>query len=147
MAAGAASFYPQLAVIDLIGAVVVAVFIFYAAWKIASPATFALLDGSAGKETREKILSTAAAVNGVKNVHGLRTRFLGQGVDVNMHVMVESQISVEAGHDIAHAVEAALYALGPEITSVTTHVEPWYGEKPSHTTQASCARSKLNEVE
>ena len=131
IAAGAANISPKLAVLDLIGAVIVAVFIFHAAWKIVRPATYALLDGSAGKDTREQILSTAAAVDGVKNVHGLRTRFLGQGVDVNMHVMVESQISVEAGHDIAHAVEAALYGIGPEITNVTTHIEPWYPKKPN----------------
>ena len=150
IAAGAASISPELAVIDLIGAVVVAVFIFYAAWKIAQPATFALLDGSAGKETREKILSTAAAVAGVKNVHGLRTRFLGQGVDVNMHVMVESKISVEAGHDIAHAVEAALYALGPEITHVTTHIEPWYpqeADKRAHLVTRLCHPVKLEQPE
>ena len=142
LAAGVVSLHPELAVVDLIGAVLVGIFIIYAAWKIARPAAFALMDGSAGRETRKKIYRTAAAVAGVKNAHGLRTRFLGQGVDVNMHVMVESQISVEAGHDIAHAVEAALYNLGPEITNVTIHIEPWYPPKSSLAKPVSSAEPK-----
>ena len=44
-----------------------------------------------------------------------------------MHVMVDANITVEEGHEIAHKVEDALRALGPEISHVTIHIEPWYG--------------------
>ena len=126
-AAGLAMVHPNFKVVDLIGAIIVAVFIVWAAWKTARPALFALIDGSAGREARSKIYSVATRVDGVRDVHALRTRFLGQGVDVNMHVMVDAKISVEAGHAIAHKVEDALRALGPEIIHVTIHIEPWHG--------------------
>ena len=125
-AAGLALVHPGLKVVDLLGAIVVAVFIVWAAWKIALPAVNALIDGSAGRETRSKIYGVAMQVPGVRDVHALRTRFLGQGVDVTMHLMVDAEISVEAGHEIAHQVEDALRALGPQISHVTIHVEPWY---------------------
>ena len=127
LASGLAMLHPAFKVVDLIGAIVVGVFILWAAWKIARPAIDALVDGSAGRETRKKIYSTANYVAGVRDVHALRTRFLGQGVDVCMHVMVDANITVEEGHEIAHKVEDALRALGPEISHVTIHIEPWYG--------------------
>lgn len=124
-AAGLSIVHPDLKIVDLFGAIVVAVFIVWAAWGIARPAIFALVDGSAGRKTRDQIYASAIQIEGVKDVHALRTRFLGQGVDVNMHVMVDGNISVEAGHIIAHKVENALCKLGPEISHVTIHVEPW----------------------
>ena len=84
------------------------------------------MDGSAGREERKEILRTVIKVPGVKNVHKLRTRFLGHGLDVNMHVKVSGDISVYEGHEIATAVENALYALGPKIGHVTVHIEPWF---------------------
>ena len=126
LAAGLAMLHPEFKIVDLIGAIVVAVFIVWAAWKIALPAVNALIDGSAGREIRSKIYAAAMQVTDVRDVHALRTRFLGQGVDVSMHVMVDAHITVEAGHLIAHQVEDALRALGPEISNVTIHVEPWF---------------------
>ena len=126
-ASGLATLHPSFKVVDLVGAIVVGVFILWAAWKIARPAIDALVDGSAGRETRKKIYAAANYVKGVRDVHALRTRFLGQNINVCMHVMVDANITVEEGHEIAHKVEDALRALGPEISHVTIHIEPWYG--------------------
>lgn len=132
IAAGLSLVNPDLKIVDLLGAIVVAVFIVWAARGIARPAISALIDSSAGRKTRALIYDSACRIEGVKDVHALRTRFLGQGVDVNMHVMVDGNISVEKGHKIAHNVEDSLRKLGPEISSVTIHVEPWYDVCPKH---------------
>lgn len=126
IAAAATMIDPALVIADLIGSIIVALFIVGAAWKIAVPAANILMDGSAGREERKEILRTVIKVPGVKNVHKLRTRFLGHGLDVNMHVKVSGDISVYEGHEIATAVENALYALGPKIGHVTVHIEPWF---------------------
>ena len=125
-AAGLAMYSPQLKIADLVGAIVIAVFIAWAAWKISLPAINALIDCSAGRDTRAKIYGAAMRINGVREVHAMRTRFLGQGVDVSMHIMVDADITVEQGHTIAHRVEDALHALGPEISHVIIHIEPWF---------------------
>ena len=128
-AAGLSMLDPELKIADLVGAVVIAVFIAWAAWKIARPALNALIDGSPGRELRARIYAAATQINGVRDVHAMRTRFLGQGVEVSLHVMVEGDLSVEAGHRIAHEVEDALRALGPEIGHVIIHIEPWFAPK------------------
>lgn len=126
LAAGLAMLRPDLKIVDLTGAIIIAIFIAWAAWKISMPAINALIDGSAGRETRAKIYGTVMQISGVRDVHAMRTRFLGQGVDVSMHIMVDAHITVEAGHIIAHQAEDALRALGPEISHVTIHIEPWF---------------------
>lgn len=132
LAAGLAYFAPGLASIDLIGTIIVAVFLCYAAWKIAWPALQELTDRGVGAETRAKLMAVALAVPGVKDVHAMRTRFLGAGVQADLHVMVDGALSVDEGHKVATAVENALFNIGPEVTDVLVHLEPWSPEGKDH---------------
>jgi divalent metal cation (Fe/Co/Zn/Cd) transporter len=43
---------------------------------------------------------------------------------VDIHVRVDGEQTVRAGHDIAHAVQDALLASHLRITDVSVHVEP-----------------------
>ena len=128
LSAGIAHVAPDLAILDLIGTIIVAVFLCSAAWKIAWPALNELTDRGVCSETRTKLLKAAASVPGVRDVHDLRTRFLGAGVQVDLHVMVDGAISVEEGHRVATAVEETLLSIGPQITDVLVHLEPWSPE-------------------
>ena len=128
LSAGIAHVAPDLAILDLIGTIIVAVFLCSAAWKIAWPALNELTDRGVCSETRTKLLKAAASVPGVRDVHDLRTRFLGAGVQVDLHVMVDGAISVEEGHRVATSVEETLLSIGPQITDVLVHLEPWRPE-------------------
>lgn len=132
LSAGIAYVAPGFAILDLIGTIIVAMFLCSAAWKIAWPALNELADRGVCGETRAKLLIEAAAVPGVRDVHDLRTRFLGAGVQVDLHVMVDGAISVEEGHGIATAVEKALMSVGPQVTDVLVHLEPWSPEGQYH---------------
>ena len=132
LSAGIAHVAPDLAILDLIGTIIVAVFLCSAAWKIAWPALNELTDRGVCSETRTKLLKAAASVPGVRDVHDLRTRFLGAGVQVDLHVMVDGAISVEEGHRAATAVEETLLSIGPQITDVLVHLEPWSPEGQYH---------------
>lgn len=132
LSAGIAHMAPGLAILDLIGTIIVAVFLCSAAWKIAWPALNELTDRGVCSETRTKLLKAAASVPGVRDVHDLRTRFLGAGVQVDLHVMVDGAISVEEGHRVATAVEETLLSIGPQITDVLVHLEPWSPEGQYH---------------
>lgn len=125
LSAGIAHIAPGLAVLDLIGTIIVAVFLCAAAWKIAWPALNELTDKGVCAETRAGILKVATAVPGVRDVHALRTRFLGAGAQVDLHVMVDGAMSVEEGHHVATAVEDAIMSIGPQIADVLVHIEPW----------------------
>ena len=55
--------------------------------------------------------------------HLLRTRQAGWRKFADFHLLVDGGMSVRAGHQVAHAVEAKLKAVMPEL-EVTIHIEP-----------------------
>ena len=116
--------WPGWEFLDQIAAVIVSVLILYAAWEIALPAFRHLIDAGASRRERETILAIAASTDGVIAVHGLRTRFLGPELYVDLHVLVDGDLSVSEGHGIAHIVKQRLIEEGPGIVDVLVHVEP-----------------------
>lgn len=123
-AAAAALFLPQWQFIDAVGAVVVAVILFGSAGRIAFSALNALIDRAADERTKEAIRDLVGGVDGVNCMHALRTRTLGNGWAVDVHVRVDGGISVREGHKIAHSVSEVLRSEGPNIQDVIVHIEP-----------------------
>lgn len=120
---------PRLAFVDRIGAVAVCVFILYAAWKIIMPALLQLIDTAAPPEERKLLEELAFGVGGVRDVHGLRTRYVGPRLAVDLHIVVDPDLNVEQGHEIAEAVKIALMAEGPGVHDVLVKVEPDDGRR------------------
>jgi cation diffusion facilitator family transporter len=116
---------PDWGFLDHIATVIVAVLILYAAWEITVPAFRQLVDAGAAKKEREEILSIARQVDGVRSVHALRTRYIGPGLQADLHVLVDPAITVRDGHDIATAVTNRLRERGPDIIDVLVHIEPF----------------------
>ncbi len=127
LAVGAAIIDPRLAVLDHVGAIVVAAFILKVAWDIAWPALKELTDAGAGKKEHETIIRIALSVEGVRTAHAVRSRRIGQTLHVDMHIEVDSDISVYEGHEIATKVKHRLIDEGPDVADVVVHIEP-YGE-------------------
>ena len=131
VAVAVAMWVPSLAVVDLLGAILVAVFILHAAWGICLSSARVLMDSGAGEEIHARIAEYCGRIEGVRGVHDLRTRYLGQGLHVDMHVDVVADITVSEGNDIAHKVDDALYTaeaaayIGVEIFNVLVHIDPW----------------------
>jgi cation diffusion facilitator family transporter len=62
-------------------------------------------------------------VNGVRGYHDLRTRKAGRHRYIDLHLLVDPEQSVAAGHAICDAVEDAICRCLPQAT-VTIHLEP-----------------------
>ncbi|UCD32896.1 MAG: cation transporter, partial [Desulfobacterales bacterium] len=120
-----AIFNPNLAFIDLIGALIVSLFILKVSWDIMRPAVSELSDGGASAHDREKIKSIVLEVDRVKGTHAIRTRKLGAGLYVDLHVLVDGEMTVQQGHRVAHEVKNNLLAKGPDILDVVVHIEPY----------------------
>lgn len=120
----AASKDPHWAFLDSVGAVIVALLILKVVWDIASPAIFELSERGAGDEDVREIARLAESIKGVCSVHRLRTRRLGTGWFVDLHVLVDGNLLVREGHDIATQVQHLLLQEGPDIADVTVHIEP-----------------------
>lgn len=116
--------FPGWAFLDHVGAVVVSLFILQAAWKIGFPALQQLVDVAAPPDTCDQISAIVLDINGVHQVHAIRTRYIGSGLQVDLHVLVDGNMTVRDGHEISHTVKKDLLANGPGIVDVVVHLEP-----------------------
>ncbi len=119
----AAYFAPGWAFVDAVGALFVCLFILKASRDIGKPALDQLVDRAAPPDTVDRLRRQAMAVDGVCGAHKVRTRYLGEGLQVDLHVEVDPEISVYDGHEIAHQVRDALLT-HEEVVDVIVHVEP-----------------------
>jgi len=128
-AVGLALFDPALSFLDHVGALLVALLVLLAAWKIAAPALDKLVDRGAPAADLAAIRRIATAVPGVREIHGVRTRFSGGGLLVDLHVLVQGDLSVRDGHAVADEVKRALLDHGPDIEDAVIHIEPCEEER------------------
>lgn len=116
---------PSWSFLDHIGAVVVSLFIYQAAFKIMLPAYEQLIDSSAPPETLDAIRAAAMSTNGVLAVHAIRTRYVGgSSLAVDLHVEVEEAMTVRVGHYISEQVEQRLLKDVDDVVDVVVHLEP-----------------------
>jgi cation diffusion facilitator family transporter len=109
--------------LDAVAAIVVAAMVGWVGWKFAWSAVSELVD--TGLEPRElnPLHEKIEAVKGVRAHHSLRTRRMGADVLVDVHVLVDPNISVSEGHRIADEVRARLIASIEDIVEVLVHVD------------------------
>ena len=124
LAVGGAWMFPEWTLLDNIGTVIVAVFILQAAFKIMRPGLRELVDRGAPGEASRTIYRIALETDGVKSAHGLRTRYLGADLQVDLHVLVDGALTVRQGHDISEEVTRRIVSEGPHVIDVVVHTEP-----------------------
>jgi len=116
--------YPEWAMVDRVGAVVVCLLILQASWRILRPALDQLIDAGAPAADRRRIEELALQVDGVEAAHAVRTRFVGADLAVDLHVEVDGRLSVAEGHVIAVAVRRKLLEEGPNVNDALVQIEP-----------------------
>lgn len=110
--------------LDPVAALIVGLFVGRMGWQFAWRSLHALMDGAADAVEVAAIRGTLLATPGVRNVHDLRTRKMGDLIFVDAHLEVDATLSVEAGHDIA--VEARRRVMqGHQVLDLMTHVDPY----------------------
>ena len=115
---------PEWVFLDQLGALIVSLFIMHAAYQILQPGLMELTDSSASPEVCNEIKKIAESVSGVLQVHGLRTRFIGTRLHVDLHAVVDGVLTVRGGHDIAMAIRRNVVAAGLDVDDVVVHIEP-----------------------
>ena len=121
--------HPSWTFLDHIGAIVVSLLILQAAWKIVWPALKQLSDTGASLAEQKEMYDLVMAIEGVKNVHALRTRNIGPGLQVDLHLQVDPELTVREGHSLAGIAKSRLLNYGPDVVDVLIHVEPFEGLK------------------
>ena len=124
IAVGGALIFPAWSFLDLVGAVVVSIFVLHAAMKIIWPGIGELIDAGAPQDIHKKITDIACNNQGVEEVHKVRTRYISTSILIDMHIVVDGSISVRVGHAIADEVENKIIDRIPNAMEVVVHVDP-----------------------
>jgi len=121
---GGAYLNPQWASLDAWGALIVSFFIFKAGAGIILNAYKEFTDVAPGASIQERIRECALGIEGVEDLHDLRIRSSGGRYQMEVHVVVDGEISVRQGHHIAKEVEGCLFQEIQQLDNIIVHVDP-----------------------
>lgn len=111
-------------VLDPVAAVIVSFFIMKVAVQLLIPCVDELLEKSLPDDVEKQIEQALLSFPGVSEPHHLRTRRIGSYCAIEVHVRMDGQISLEAAHATATAIENKLKEMFGEGTLINIHVEP-----------------------
>lgn len=83
-----------------------------------------LVDTGLDTKTVEHIKKIIQSVNGVDDLHFLRTRRMGADALVDVHIQVGPKVSVSEGHQISESVRQRLINEVNEVHDVLVHIDP-----------------------
>jgi len=112
-------------VADDYAALVAVAFILYNCYKIFRPALGEVMDENIYEDLTEKIRLISVEVKGVKDTEKCFIRKAGMKYHVDLHAIVDGEISVTEGHHISHQLKDRLCEEIPELGNVLIHVEPF----------------------
>ncbi len=107
---------------DTIVGIIITFFIARIGYKILKEASDVLVD-SVCMDT-SSIECVVNTVDGVKGCHEIRTRGPVNAVYVDLHVLVDKNMSAENAHGVAERVEKRLKKEFPSIIDIIIHIEP-----------------------
>lgn len=112
------------AYLDAVAAVVVGLMIIKMGWDYGWNSVKELVDTAVSPELLAQIEQVIQHIDGVKKIHQLRTRSMGNDVLIDVHIIVFPKISVSEGHYIAQHVHQALVTQITSVKDVIVHVDP-----------------------
>jgi len=83
-----------------------------------------LLDVTAPPEVQERVRALAADVEGVEGIDELRVRRSGLVYLVDIHIVVDGELTVRSGHSLGHRVKDRLLHSELPVLDALVHVEP-----------------------
>lgn len=105
-------------------ALFVSALIVYNGYLIFRPALGEIMDEHMYDHIEQEIRDVSKSVPGVRDTEKCYIRKTGMKYHVDLHILVDGDISVTRGHDIAHTVKDALMEQMPTLADVHIHVEP-----------------------
>ncbi len=120
----AGSIFLEIPWLDSAAAILVAGMIFYMGARLILDSTMELVDTALDTEKTAEIKNFISAIEGVEHMHLLRTRKMGNTVLADVHLQVNSYLSVSEGHFIAENVIQKLRKKFPEMHDITVHIDP-----------------------
>lgn len=111
-------------VLDPIVGCIISIILIVVAVRMAMPAIAELTEASLPEDVERRITEIIESTPGIHNAHNLQTRRTGPDIVIDVHVLVDAQMSVAEAHAITEKVEDALRREYGDHTQVSIHVEP-----------------------
>jgi len=111
---------------DDFAALFASVIIIINAYRIFKPALYELLDTAPPAKTIQKVRDIAIKVENVMGIDKCFVRKMGFDYFVDIHVLVDANLPVHKGHEIAHKVKNELMKEYSNISDVLVHIEPFF---------------------
>ena len=109
-------------------ALIASALIFYNAIVILRPAMAEIMDAAPSNEIVQKVRDVARSVPDVIDIEKCYVRKTGFDYIVDIHIEVDGNKSVTAGHEIAHEVKDAILKSELRVLNVLVHTEPYEGK-------------------
>lgn len=105
-------------------------FILYNSYLIFRPALGEIMDENRYEGLIEEIRKVSKTVPGIIYTEKCLIRKAGMRYHVDLHAVVDSEISVKKGHELAHKLQETLQEEIPQLQHILIHIEPnVYGHK------------------
>ena len=112
------------AIMDSVVACAISIFIIRIGVKMALPALRELTEASLPEETENEIRDVILSVDGVLDVHAMKTRKTGPDIIIESHIVVDPEMTVFQAHLLTEYAEDRLRERFGQKTQISLHVEP-----------------------
>ena len=109
---------------DQVAAIGIGVMVVIVATKLIGDCLGELIEKAVDQATIEQIKDVIKANGQIHQYHRLRTRTVGREVFLDLHILVDPNLSIAAAHEIADSLEKALQQQITRPVNITVHVEP-----------------------
>lgn len=120
----AARLNPDWAIADVLAALVVTYFILRVGGKLVLAGAKEVVDTAPDRDVVRQLEHLANEVDGVEEAHDLKARYSGSDILVEIHIVVDPDLTVREGHLIADQVRFRLLEAVSEVSRVLVHVDP-----------------------
>ncbi|HET8546905.1 MAG TPA: cation diffusion facilitator family transporter, partial [Bryobacteraceae bacterium] len=94
------------------------------ALRLMAPAVAEITDMAPRAEINNEVREVARGIGGVLEIEKCLVRKMGFDYYVDMHVIVDPEMTVRESHEIAHRVKDAVREANPRVSDVLVHIEP-----------------------
>lgn len=109
--------------LDSVAAIIVALMVAKVGIELAWRSLRELVDTGLATDDLQTIRKVILSISGVKALHLLRTRHVGEQALADVHIIVDDHLSVSEGHQISETVRVKLIKEIASLADVTVHID------------------------
>ncbi len=109
---------------DQLGAIVVGIMIILVGVKVIANCINEFAERAVDARIVEQIQKIIESEERIRHWHKLRTRSVGREIFLDLHILVDPELTITEAHEIADSLERILHEQMPQPVNVMVHIEP-----------------------